>query len=58
MPHAAPPSPDEVLAYVRERRETLLEVTDDELNAPAPSPGERCLIAGAPNISHVFLFAS
>ena len=59
---SAYPSPDEVLAYFRERRETLLkvldEVTQDELNAPAPAAGQRSPIAGAPSIGQLFLFAA
>ncbi|RIK74560.1 MAG: DinB family protein [Planctomycetota bacterium] len=57
---AAYPSPPEVLAYLRERRQALLEVleemTEDELRAPAPAPSERSPIAGAPSVGHGFLF--
>ena len=56
------PSSADVMAYLRERRETLLkvldEITDDELNAPAPAAGERSPIAGAPCFGHIFLFAA
>lgn len=55
------PAESEVLAYFRERRENFLavleELSDDELQAPAPAAGERSPIAGAPNIGHLFLFA-
>jgi len=56
------PSPEIVLAYFRDRRETLLkvldEVTEEELNRPAPPAGQKSPIAGAPNIGHLFLFAA
>lgn len=59
---AAYPSVEKVLAYVRDRRTNLLrvldEVTEAELDAPAPPPTERSPIAGAPSMGHVFLFAS
>ncbi len=56
------PAPAEVLAYMRERRENLLnvfeQVTEEELSQPAPGPDERSPIAGAPNIGQLFLFAA
>ena len=56
------PSSDEVLAYTKERRETLLKlidaVSDEELNADAPAATERSPIAGAPCVGHWFLFAA
>lgn len=56
------PSPREVLVYMKERRENLLNVieqlSDEELAAAAPSPEERSPIAGAPNIGQLFLFAA
>lgn len=56
------PAPEEVVAYLRERRAKLLsvldELSDEELNAPAPAAGERSPIAGAPSIGHLFLFAA
>lgn len=59
---AACPPPDEVVAYFRERRQALLEVLDDvtqaELDAPAPPAGARSPIAGAPCMGHAFLFFS
>jgi uncharacterized damage-inducible protein DinB len=62
LPSTAYPPVDEVLAYFRERRQALLqlleELTDAELDAPAPAPGERSPIAGAPSIGQLFLFAS
>jgi uncharacterized damage-inducible protein DinB len=54
------PNSDEVLAYYRERRETLLNVLDDlseeELSGPAPPEGARSPLAGAPTIGHAFIF--
>jgi uncharacterized damage-inducible protein DinB len=59
---SAYPQETEVLAYFRDRRAALLrvldEVSDDELTGPAPPAGARSPIAGAPNIGHLFLFAS
>ena len=59
---SAYPSPAEVLAYFKERREVLLsvveELTEDELNAEAPGPDERSPIAGAPNLGHLLMFAA
>jgi uncharacterized damage-inducible protein DinB len=56
------PPPEVVVAYFRERRQTLLkvlaDVTEDELNGPAPPAGQRSPIAGAPCIGHLFLFAA
>ena len=56
------PSSDEVLTYFRNRRETLLstidDLTDDELQAPAPPAGEMHPVAGAPCIGHILLFAA
>ena len=56
------PSPEEVLAYFRERRETLLkvldEVSEEELNAPGPKADERDPMAGVPCIGYLFLFAA
>jgi hypothetical protein len=54
------PSSDEVLAYFRERRQMVLTVLDEmseaELRAPAPAPGERSPIAGAPSVGYGFIF--
>ena len=59
---SAYPSANDVLAYFRDRRRTLLEVfeqlTDEELAAPAPAPEERSPIAGAPCMGHLFIFAA
>jgi len=56
------PSSDEVLAYYRERRATLLRVLDElseeELQGPAPPEGARSPLAGAPNMGHAFIFAA
>lgn len=56
------PTPDEVLAYFRERRESLLELvdalSDDELNAPAPPRDALDPIAGAPCLGEILLFAA
>lgn len=58
---AYPPN-EEVLAYFRDRRQTLLnmidDLTDEELAAPAPPPNEPSPIAGAPCIGHILLFAA
>lgn len=52
----------EVQSYFRERREALLavldEMSEEELRAPAPAPGERSPIAGAPSIGHGFIFVA
>jgi hypothetical protein len=54
------PPPEELVAYLRERRETLLGVLEDlreeELRGPAPAAGERSPLAGAPSIGHGFFF--
>lgn len=59
---SAYPARDDVLAYFRQRREALMEVleqlTDEELQEPAPPAGERSPIAGAPCIGHLLLFAA
>lgn len=59
---SAYPPVDEVLAYFRERRETLLEVIkgldDSVFEQPAPGPDEPSPIAGAPNLGEMFLFFS
>lgn len=56
-----PPSA-EVLAYAQERRAKLLELIDDlsdeELYSDAPAEGEQSVIAGAPCMGHLFLFAA
>lgn len=56
------PSSDEVLAYFRQRRETLLqlldELSDEQLQASAPPLGSNTPLAGAPNMGHAFLFAA
>lgn len=56
------PNSEEVLAYYRERRETLLRVLDElsdaELQASAPPEGARSPLAGAPNMGHAFIFAA
>lgn len=56
------PQTDEVLSYYRERRETLLKLLDDlsdeELNAPAPPADERSPLAGAPSVGYGFLFVA
>jgi hypothetical protein len=59
---SAYPPHHEVLAYLHDRRKTLMQVFDEltpeELSAPAPPAGERHPIAGAPCIGHLFLFAA
>ena len=56
------PAPETVLAYFRERRENLLDVLDqaseEELSAAAPPADERSPIAGAPDVSQLFVFAA
>jgi uncharacterized damage-inducible protein DinB len=55
------PPVEEVLAYYRERRETLLklipELTDADLNKPAPPPTAQSSIAGAQGMGQILLFA-
>jgi uncharacterized damage-inducible protein DinB len=59
---SAYPARDELLAYFRERRATLVEMIDDlsdeELSAPAPPADELSPIAGAPCVGHLLLFAA
>ncbi len=56
------PSAEEALAYFRERRETLLtaidSLTDEDLAKEAPPADAMSPIAGAPNLAHIFFFAS
>lgn len=56
------PPVEEVLAYFRERRETLLkvldELTEEELSAAAPGADEGGPMAGAPSMGHAFHFVA
>ncbi len=55
------PSLEELKSYFADRRQNLLavieDVTDEQLAAPAPEPGARSPIAGAPNMGQLLLFA-
>ena len=56
------PPIDEVLDYLEDRRNILLQVLDelsmDELTEPAPPADSASPLAGAPNIGQVFFFIS
>ncbi|MFP6692842.1 MAG: DinB family protein [Pirellulales bacterium] len=58
--HSVYPPRAELLAYLRDRRERLIDMivglTDEELAAPAPD--EMSPIAGAPCVGHLLLFAA
>lgn len=60
--HSVYPNFEQVTNYMKERRENLLKVIDElseeELNAPAPGANEQGPLAGAPNIGHLLLFAA
>lgn len=55
------PNSSEIVDYYRERRVAWLklidDLTDEELNRPAPPAGSSSPIAGAPNLGQVLLFA-